>query len=467
MKMVCGIDAQISPYVAGGTETALLSLISALGHLEAQEHFLVIGMKQHGEDLRRFLGDGQSLDIWPWNYSWYSPEKAPMQRMNARWQKFARGPLRPMVVKVHDFYRSGMPTSGRARHFMEAAGPFRFVVPPLYKIYRDRRYPDAARLTREMANRWLKARNISVLHFPYPLHFDTSIPFVYEPWGLPHVHQPEAFRPGEIQWMHNLWRDGCSKAKVIVTATRWVKNDLIKNYNIPGDKIAVIPRPPQQRMEGFPGKLETRDARVDFSTIPQVFALFPAMTWPTKNHIGLLRALSVLRDRYQINLNLICTGRTKTDHWPRIQEEVERLCLGDQVRFLGSIAFDDLQRLFRTALFLIQPSFFEGLGLPLLEAFQHGLPVLASNATCIPEVVGDAALLFDPRDPEQMARVMKQAMDQPGLLAQLRDRGTRRINTVYPNPVEMGKMFVTVYRWAAGQPLSEEQQALRSRMLAR
>jgi glycosyltransferase involved in cell wall biosynthesis len=464
MTLVCGIDAQISPYVAGGTETALLSLISALGNLDAPERFFVIGMKKHGEELRTFLCNGMRFDIWPWSYSWYSPRDEAPQGMDSRRSAHPAGRFRSMITKLHEVYRSGIPASGPARRFMEVAGPFRILVPPAYKIYRKWRYPDAFQLNRKTADRWLAARSISVVHFPYPLHFDTSVPFVYEPWGLPHIHQPDAFRPAEIDWMHDLWRDGCRKARVIVTATRWVKQDLIQHYGIPAGKIAVIPRPPHRRSDAAANS-SVGEARVDFNALPDRFALFPAMTWPTKNHVGLLRAIALLRDRHGIRLNLICTGRTKTDHWPKIQKELERLRLEDQVRFLGSIAFDDLQQLFRKAIFLIQPSLFEGLGLPLLEAFQHGLPVLASNASCIPEVVGDAALLFDPCDPEDIVRVVKQAMDQPGLLDQLAARGTRRINTAYPSPSEMGKMFVTVYRWAAGRQLTDEQKALQTEML--
>jgi glycosyltransferase involved in cell wall biosynthesis len=136
--------------------------------------------------------------------------------------------------------------------------------------------------------------------------------------------------------------------------------------------------------------------------------------------------------------------------------------LGDQVHFLGAVPVAELQALFETARFLIFPSLFEGLGLPILEAFQFRLPVLASNAACIPEIVGDAGLIFDVKDNDAISHAMLAAVRNPGLLDELRDRGTARLRRL--SRATMARMFATCYRHAARAPLNDEQRALLSEM---
>jgi glycosyltransferase involved in cell wall biosynthesis len=417
--LTCAVDAQISPEVAGGTETALLSLIGALGAISTEERFLLIGMKVHGERLAPLMGPNQSLLIWPETYSWYSPNGAGQKPSD--------------------------PVPRRAPRVWRRIGKF---------------VTDVARtrpVTRRRADARLRPHGVSVIHFPYPHHFPTALPFVYEPWGLPHLHFPQHFSPGEPGWMDRLYRAGCEKASLVVTATQWVKRDIVSSYGIAPAKIAVIPRVPRGP-GGLPPPTATRPG------LPRDFALFPAMTWPTKNHIGLMRALARLRDAHGVKLHVVCTGRPHKPHWNAIQAERTSLRLTEQLQFLGAVSAAEMISLFRAARFLVFPSLFEGLGLPLLEAFQHGLPVVASNAGCIPEVVGDAALLFDGHSEESMVAALLRAVREPGLLAELRARGTARMERFSAG--RMAKMFVTCYRHAAGAPLSEEQGHLFSEMTA-
>ena len=107
---------------------------------------------------------------------------------------------------------------------------------------------------------------------------------------------------------------------------------------------------------------------------------------------------------------------------------------------------------------LIYPSLFEGIGMPVLEAHQYGLPVVSSNAACLPEVGGDAALYFDPTSVEAIAEAIVTADRQPELLARLRE-ATPNVLQRFCWP-RAARTYVACYRAAAGRPLSEEQQAL-------
>jgi glycosyltransferase involved in cell wall biosynthesis len=385
---LCAIDAQISPTVAGGTETHVALQLDALAK-HSGERFVVLGRQGEAEQLRPLIGANMDLVEYPCRYAW---------------------------------------------------GP-----------------SEQERLSASENDALLKARGVGLVHFPYPQHFATDLPFVYEPWGLPHHHFPELYSQEEAAWIEALFRDGCGRAAMVITATRWVKRDLMAAYGLPSSRIAVLPRVP------LPGP-QTLDPSTLPDDLPEGFALFPGVTWPTKNHLGLLRAIARLRDVHGVRLDLICTGRTKKPMFPLIKDALKELRLKSQVRFLGPIPRQDLEALFRRASFLVHPSKFEGLGLPLVEAMRFGLPIVASNAACIPEVVGDAALLFDPDDPEAMALALKKALADPRLLEDLRHNGQRRLQSHFPDHQGLATRFVAIYKCAAGRALTSEERGLIEQM---
>jgi glycosyltransferase involved in cell wall biosynthesis len=439
------IDSQIAADVSGGTETALLSLISAIGQLDTHGRFVLIGLKGHAEKLRPFMSDNQRLITWPRTYSWYVPDAAESDPHLGN-----RGPVARL------FSSAGIPPNSRAARLGRRLGPLGQLVPPAYRAYTA----VSARWQRSRSaranDRELDPFGVSVVHFPYPHNFATDRPFVYEPWGLPHYHQPDAFGAREREWMDRLFRNGCEKAALVVTATRWVKQDIVLRYGIEARKIAVIPRVP--RIPALPDAARDRLP----PELPEEFALFPAMTWPTKNHLGLLRALARLRDQHGIRLRVVCTGRVFQEHWLKIEAEMARLELGEQVRFVGSVDTDVLHTLFRRAKFLVFPSVFEGLGLPILEAFQHRLPVVAARSTCVPEVVGEAALLFDPADDQSLVDALRRMLKDERLRSELSVRGVAQMERNFPSSEKMARMFVACYHRAAGlSPVAEEHELLR------
>jgi glycosyltransferase involved in cell wall biosynthesis len=130
------------------------------------------------------------------------------------------------------------------------------------------------------------------------------------------------------------------------------------------------------------------------------FLLYPANPWPHKNHARLYEAFALVRQR-RPELRLVLTG---TGHAAALPDGVENR---------GRVPFDELVRLYRTASALVFPSLYEGFGLPPVEAMACGCPVAASNAASLPEVCGDAAELFDPLSPEDMARAIDAVLAEP------------------------------------------------------
>jgi glycosyltransferase involved in cell wall biosynthesis len=295
-----------------------------------------------------------------------------------------------------------------------------------------------------------------VVHFTYPIAFPTSAPYLFEPWDLQHRHYPELFEPAEWRQRDQAYRAGCEQAALVVTATRWTKHDIVEQYGISASKIAVIPRGPATPPKR-PDEVTIRRVRAELK-LPERFAFFPAMSFPHKNHLRLFEALAILRDRHGMTLPLVCTGRPYEPYWPTILDGVRRHRLEGQVHLPGAVSDDHLAAVFASASLLVYPSIFEGLGLPILEALEYGLPVLASNATCLPEVGGEAARYFDPHQTESIVEALLAALREPDLAEQTR-RAAPAVLARFSWP-KAAATFVACYRAVAGVPLSPEQRAL-------
>ena len=181
------------------------------------------------------------------------------------------------------------------------------------------------------------------------------------------------------------------------------------------------------------------------------------MTWEHKNHLTLLSALALLRDRYHLPVQLICSGQI-SGFFPKIKEHIRDLRLNDQVRFLGFVSPLELQCLYQLCRCVIFPTKFEGFGMPLLEAFLAGAPAACSNVTCLPELAGDAAFLFDPGTSSEVAEAIRRLWTDGALRATLADRGRRNVSRFTWE--RTARIFRAHYRRIANRTLSEEDHAL-------
>ncbi len=131
--------------------------------------------------------------------------------------------------------------------------------------------------------------------------------------------------------------------------------------------------------------------------MPERFVFYPANRWFHKNHDNLLKELGIIRDRYHIEIPCVFTGVDYENGYP-LKNKIVEYDLEDQILILNYVTSNEIKYIYHKADMLCFPSFFEGFGLPLLEAMAAGCPIACSNAGSIPEVVGKAALLFDPTD---------------------------------------------------------------------
>jgi glycosyltransferase involved in cell wall biosynthesis len=227
----------------------------------------------------------------------------------------------------------------------------------------------------------------------------------------------------------------------------------VHQYQINPQKVQVIPEgaPFQscpELSQDFLNKIKK-----DYQLEPP-FMLYPAITWPHKNHIGLLEALAHLRDKRNLSLRLVCVGARHDGFWPHIERRIYELKLESQVRFLGFVAEQDLRAIYRLADFLIEPSLFEASSLPIFEAWSEGTPIACSDVTALPEQVSNAGLLFDPNSVESIADAISRMAVSKEVRETFRARGYQRLNDF--DWKRTAKAYRAVYRRAARFPLSEE-----------
>jgi len=302
----------------------------------------------------------------------------------------------------------------------------------------------------------IEAAGADVVHLPFQDALLTEVPSIYQPHDLQHLHLPDLFS----RWMYDrrevVYRTHCERAAAVVTMTSWGREDLIRSYGLPADKVWVVPGASVLPEYPAPSARELEQLRSRLS-LPQAFLLYPAQTWPHKNHERLLEALALLRDREGAVVPVVCPGR-QTRHYRRIRERVRELGVEEASRFPGFVSPLELRGLYELATGLVFPSRFEGWGLPVCEDFSAGLPVASSSATGLPDLISEAGLIFDPDDTDQIADRVLRLWRDPELRVTLARRGKQRGAEFSFD--RTAKLFRAHYRRTAQQPLSEEDRIL-------
>lgn len=311
-------------------------------------------------------------------------------------------------------------------------------------------------LTDPQSEKAIRSADIDVMHFTYQRGFKTDIPSIYHPHDLQHRHLPNFFTPDEITLRDYVYRTMCERSKVVAVASEWVKADLVTEYGLPAAKIAVVPMAPPLDAYSIRGEHGGDPDSVRKALgVPERFLLYPAATWPHKNHIRLLQTLAINRE-YGYKIHLACSGRL-TPHFDRIQEVAQELNVEDQVTFVGFITPNQLVSLYVSAQAVIVPTLFEAASFPIWEAFSAGKPVACSNVTSLPEQVGDAALIFDPEEVTDIARSIQLLWTNEELRLRLATKARQRVRSLSWDTT--ARTFRAHYRLLGNRSLSAEDQA--------
>jgi len=246
---------------------------------------------------------------------------------------------------------------------------------------------------------------LDVVHFPFQQYVQSDVPSVYNPHDLQHLHFPEFFSESNIERREVIYRAGCKQANQVCVASKWIKDDIVENYETDPAKVTVIPTaPPNEAYEEI-SDADMEDVQQSLD-LPDSFAFYPAKSWPHKNHERLVQAISRLRAEEDLDFPLVLTGK-RTDHWKNVQHTIEDWGVDDLVHHYGFVSERKIRCLYRLSTFTVIPTLFEAASLPMFEAWREGSPVASADVTSLSTIAGDAALLFDPTTVEEITDALQ------------------------------------------------------------
>ena len=275
--------------------------------------------------------------------------------------------------------------------------------------------------------RHLQVQDFDLLHSPVtplPLLLPKKIKTIVTLHDLAWRFFPENFRPEGVAWWRFAWPRSLKKSNHIVVPSESTKQDILKFYGIPEEKITVIyPYISLHLLETSSENLNVFKKRYN---LPERYILYVGALRKNKNLELLLKAFQILKKEKNISQKLVLAGLKEWGN-ERIFLEITRLNLENEVIVTGAISDDDLPLIYEAADVFVFPSLYEGFGYPPLEAMTCGTPVIVSNISSLPEIVGDAGLYCNPLDIQDIAEKIYQVLSSPSLAEKLRNLGLRRV----------------------------------------
>ncbi len=267
--------------------------------------------------------------------------------------------------------------------------------------------------------------NIDVFHAPgYTMPLMTTTPSVVTIHDVIAMKYPEfCSRMNRLHYRLVL-PPTAAKAARIITTTGYTRDDIVDTLGVPEDKIDVIPLGVHESFVPIEDGSALASVRRRYG-LPPEFVLFVGNLEPKKNIGRIIEAFNTLRKSRSIPHALAVVGR-KEWLFKDLKRMVRLLGLERHVFFLGNVPLSDLVLLYNAADVFIFPSLYEGFGIPPLEAMACGTPVVTSNRSSLPEVVGDAAVTVDPLSTGEIAQALHAVLTGDELRRTLRERGLNR-----------------------------------------
>ena len=255
----------------------------------------------------------------------------------------------------------------------------------------------------------------------YP-HFFLKKPFVFTLHDLQEKHLPGFFSFKNLFGRHVENAVLLESCLSVLCESQYVRQDILRFFpSTSPEKVHVLPVPPFQTKGAAP----SLDPLVPKQFGGKPYLFYPAQFWPHKNHLKLLKAFQIVRKEFP-TLRLVCTGGHLYD-FKKVKKATQKLGLNEAVSFPGFVSKETLVQLYLQAEMLVMPTLFESVSIPIYEAFSLGVPVCSSTVTALPEQVGDAGLLFDPLNEQDMAEQILRLLKDPELCQTLVHRGKEKM----------------------------------------
>ena len=283
----------------------------------------------------------------------------------------------------------------------------------------------------------------AVLHSPaFLAPLNSDVPNVLTIHDLSAIQMPSG---QALDWrMYNrfLLPRLARRATTIITPTEVTRQGVIGAFRIPFERVVVTPYGVDERFFELPPRPNPES--------PTPVIVFPGAPIGRKNLDIVLRVMAAAPPQSALSKSrLEITGATAED-FPRYRQSIVEHGLVERVAWLGRLGFEEVAARYARADVLVYPSFLEGFGFPPLEAMAAGTPVVASNASCLPEVLGEAALLVDPNDDAAFATAVESVLTDPAVRRRLIAAGSAHARMF--TWARCAELTAAVYRRAAGGP---------------
>ena len=255
-----------------------------------------------------------------------------------------------------------------------------------------------------------------------PTHYGPRfcpVPSVISIMDLAYFHFPEMFKKNDLYQLNNWTKYSVRQAAKILTISKASKDDIIKYYRVPEDKVVVT-------YPGFSMKSQIQNSKSQIIlkkyNLTGDYILSVGTLQPRKNYVRLIQALNILISQYP-NITLVIVGK-KGWLWEEILAAPKKYGVEDKVKFLDFVPDEDLAMLYKNAKCFVLVSLYEGFGIPVLEAMANGCPVITSNVSSLPEVAGEAAVLVNPEKIEEITAAIKKVLElKPAERQKMIDKG--------------------------------------------
>lgn len=236
---------------------------------------------------------------------------------------------------------------------------------------------------------------------------------------------PEVSNAGEGRRRNILFKHGIKNATGIVVDSEQLSRDIIKHFSARKDNVRILYQTiPQAIIEVAKAGVGEIDLEIITKTLPERYLFYPAQLWLHKNHANLIRALSIIVT-YHPEIHLVLTGAEKNAS-EQLFSLAKSLGVDANITYLGYVSDEQLVILYKNAEMLVMPTFFGPTNIPTLEAFYLGCPAVISDLPGVTEQVQDAAVLFDPNSPPDIAEKIMYVLDNPEFRSTLIRKGHQR-----------------------------------------
>ncbi|QDU90519.1 D-inositol 3-phosphate glycosyltransferase [Pirellulimonas nuda] len=277
-------------------------------------------------------------------------------------------------------------------------------------------------------HRAARAHRLDLLHFPiqHSPEENPGVPFVVTMHDVQELHFPEFFSPADRLHRAQFNLTATRNAAAVVVSFEHIRQDLIRLFGCDPSRVVVLPLPYAQIGLSCAKPADEAEMQAKYGT-REGFFLYPAQTWPHKNHLRLIEAFERVCRKSERSLRLVCTGVKNADHFPEIEARLARSPVRDRVSFTGLVDEGELAWLYRHCTATVVPTLYEAGSFPVLEAMRAGAPVVCARTTSLPDTLGDERFLFDPQDIGSIAQAMTRMASDAAFRVASVENGARRM----------------------------------------